>query len=263
MSNELFSTFAPVLRDMSEAELLAEIERPSKLLIACDTFRGRQLEVAYATFDHINLDADVVIVGQTPGRQQMRNALVEAQRCLMRSKSVEEAMRAAKIFASFSGPMRANLIAMLDCIGVNRALNLSSTSSLWGSDSRRVHFTSALRYPVFVEGENYAGSPSMLSTPLLQKHLMQWFAAEMALLPNAVFIPLGPKVAEAVEAVAKHLHLSLNRILSGLPHPSGANAERIAFFLGRKSRGDISLKVDPERLVNARASLDAKIATWA
>jgi hypothetical protein len=102
----------------------------------------------------------------------------------------------------------------------------------------------------------------MVSVPFLRTQLMQWFAKEMADLPKAVFIPLGPKVTEAVEAVAGQLGLSTERILSGLPHPSGANAERIAFFLGRKSRENISSKVDPERLLVARASLDAKIAMW-
>ncbi len=192
----------------------------------------------------------------------MSNALIEAQRCLMAGRGEQEAMRAAKIFASFSGPMRANLVAMLDSVGVNQALKLASTASLWAGDARRVHFTSALRYPVFVDGANYSRAPSMISTPLLRTHLMQWFATEMAALPRAMFIPLGPKVTEAVETVAKLLGLPTDRIVSGLPHPSGANAERIAFFLGRKSRGDISIKVDPERLLAARASLDAKIATW-
>jgi hypothetical protein len=263
MVNEFFKTFAPTLRDMSMAALLSEIERPARLLIAAETWRGRQLEIAYSPFDHVNLGAEVVIVGLTPGRQQMRNALVEARRCLMNGMSEDEAMRAAKTFASFSGPMRTNLIALLDSIAVNRALKLSSASSLWAVDSQRVHFTSALRYPVFIDGENYSGAPSILSTPLLKTHLMQWFAKEMAMLPNAIFIPLGPKVTEAVEAVAMHLGLSTNRVLSGLPHPSGANAERIAFFLGRKNRADVSLKVDADRLVAARASLDTKIANWA
>jgi hypothetical protein len=263
MVNELFSTFAPILRTLSKSDLLAEIERPKKLLIASQKVRGRQIDIAYAAFDHVNQDADVVIVGLTPGRQQMTNALIEAQRCLLDGIGDQEAMMSAKIFASFSGPMRTNLIAMLDSVGVSQALGLSSTASLWGRDSKRVHFTSALRYPVFVDGKNFSGAPSTLSTPILRTHLMQWFANEMATLPNAVFIPLGPKVTAAVETVANHLGLSNNRILSGLPHPSGANAERIAFFLGRKSRGHLSTKVDPERLLTARASLDAKIAAWA
>ena len=262
MASELFSTFAPILRDLSQSELLAEIEQPKQLLIASDSVKGRRIDVAYAAFDHVNLAADVVIVGLTPGRQQMRNALLEAQRCLKAGHSEQEAMKAAKIFASFSGPMRSNLIAVLDSVGVNTALGLSSTSSLWGRDAQRGHFTSALRYPIFIDDENYSGAPSMISVPLLRSQLFQRFATEMADLPKAVFIPLGPKVTEAVEAVAKQLGLSTDRILSGLPRPSGANAERIAFFLGKKPRADVSSKVDPDRLVAARASLEAQIATW-
>jgi hypothetical protein len=90
MANELFSTFAPILRDLTRSDLLAEIEHPKKLLIASDTARSRRIEVAYAAFDHVNQDADVVIVGLTPGRQQMRNALIEAQRCLMAGTAMKK-----------------------------------------------------------------------------------------------------------------------------------------------------------------------------
>ena len=84
----------------------------------------------------------------------------------------------------------------------------------------------------------------------------------MRLLPNAVFVPLGPKVTEAVQAAAAYLGLSATRILSGLPHPSGANAERIAFFLGRKKHEDVSVKVDAARLTACRASLEREISSW-
>jgi hypothetical protein len=46
-------------------------------------------------------------------------------------------------------------------------------------------------------------------------------------------------------------------ILDGLPHPSGANAEHIAYFLGQKPRGRLSAKTDPTRLDADRASLKA------
>jgi hypothetical protein len=263
MNSDLFSKFAPILRSLGESELLTEVADPKRLLIASETERGRKIDVAYAPFDHVNRDADVVIVGITPGRQQMRNALMKARRYLVAGQSEAEAMKAAKIFASFSGPMRSNLIAMLDSIGLSKALGLTSTASLWNAHDKRVHFTSALRYPVFLNGENYSAAPSMGSTPILRAQLLQWFGTEMAALPKAVFIPLGPDVAEAVEAVAKHLGLPADRIMSGLPHPSGANAERIAFFLGRKAREALSNRVNPDRLLAARAALDAKIATWA
>ena len=52
-------------------------------------------------------------------------------------------------------------------------------------------------------------------------------------------------------------------MLTGLPHPSGANAQRSAFFLGRKERQALSPQVRPERLIAARTELKAKIAMLA
>jgi hypothetical protein len=49
------------------------------------------------------------------------------------------------------------------------------------------------------------------------------------------------------------------RILAGLPHPSGANAERIAYFLGRKPRESLSRVTDPDALDAAKARLLAQV----
>ncbi|KQP08303.1 uracil-DNA glycosylase family protein [Methylobacterium sp. Leaf93] len=259
MANNLFSTFAPLLRTITTIELEAEIARPQRLLIETGGSPGKMLEVAYAPFDHVNPGADVVIVGLTPGRQQMGNALIAARRSLQNGRTEAEAAEDAKIFASFSGPMRSNLVAMLDSIGLSRSLGIATAGSLWAGDAHRVHFTSILRYPVFVNGANYTGAPSPTMTPLLYTHLMKWFAEEMRALPNAVFIPLGPVAGEAVEMVAAKGGLDRRQVLAGLPHPSGANAERIAFFLGRKRREELSSKVNPEKLLAARAALTDKI----
>jgi hypothetical protein len=50
------------------------------------------------------------------------------------------------------------------------------------------------------------------------------------------------------------------RVLEGLPHPSGSNAERIAYFLGRKNRGALSSKTNPEKLDRAREVLRRQVA---
>lgn len=259
----LFSSFVPLIRDLADADLAAEIAQPRRLLVESGRHGQKSLDIAYAPFDHVSRQAEIVIVGLTPGRQQMRNAISEARRVLHRGGSEAEAIEAAKVFASFSGPMRSNLVAMLDHIGVNRLLGIPSTATLWNRDAQRAHFTSALRYPVFVGGGNYSGAPSMVTTPLLRAHLSRWFGAEIAALRSAIFVPLGPKVAEALESVARERDIDQRRILAGLPHPSGANAERIAFFLGRKDKVALSTKVAPDKLTAARAVLDAKIKALA
>ncbi|CAB4824516.1 unannotated protein [freshwater metagenome] len=69
------------------------------------------------------------------------------------------------------------------------------------------------------------------------------------MLPNAVWVPLGPAPASALAM------LSRDGVLDGLPHPSGANGERIAYFLGRKERQYLSAKTNAAKLDAAREGL--------
>lgn len=46
---------------------------------------------------------------------------------------------------------------------------------------------------------------------------------------------------------------------ASLPHPSSASGERIAYFLGRKPKGLLSVKTNAARLDIARAGLVSKI----
>src|ERR1700737_5521526 len=98
-----------------------------------------------------------------PGVRRATYIPLQARRCLRAGRSEADSLAAVKVVASFSGPMRPKLVAMLDSIGVNRLLGLQSTASLWDGDARLAHFTSVLRFPVFIDGENYSGTPSMFS----------------------------------------------------------------------------------------------------
>lgn len=253
--------FLPWLENVSDLEVKREIDTPANLLIDRGQHAAKRIDIAYAPFDHVTNAAKVVIVGITPGRRQMTNALQEYRRQLRAGVAQDEALAAAKVHASFSGPMRANLVAMLDDIGVAELLDLKSTADLWGSASGLVHFTSALRYPVFVDGKNYSGAPSMTRVPILRRQLETCLVTEMQQLPDALYVPLGPKVSEALEWAAPRAGITETQVLSGLPHPSGASGERIAYFLGRKPRELLSVKTNARRLDTARAGLNSKIAT--
>jgi hypothetical protein len=248
--------FGDLLVSVTEADLIADVTLGGRLVLS----QSGELTVCYAPFDYIQLGARLAIVGITPGAQQAQNALVEARRQLWEGATYDIALRAAKVFASFSGPMRTNLIAMLDHVGMNRWLGVTSTTEVWSTRTDLVHFTSALRYPVYLRGQNYSGSPSMTTTPVLHELLGRCLGEEVAALPNAVWVPLGPKATEGMNWLAQQGQLSPERVLVGLPHPSGANAERIAYFLGRKDRALLSAKTAPDNLDAARVRLSAQIA---
>jgi hypothetical protein len=216
---------------------------------------SKRVQMVYAPFDYVNRAARLVIVGMTPGRFQAANALRAAKHSLESGKTVQQAEEEAKVFASFSGPMRANLVRMLDHIGVARLLGIGSTAQLWTDKAALVHFTSALRYPVFVDGENWSGQPDMVRTTALRGWLESYTGIELGVLPDAVIVPLGPKVSEAMRHLASLGRIDGDRILEGLPHPSGANAERIAFFLGDKPAERCSAKTNVAALTAAREVL--------
>ena len=255
MDQNLFTRFAPVISSLTPAELTGAPSLYAKLAIASQG----NLQVCYAPFEYINPNAKVVIVGITPGRQQMLNALGEARRQLDKGASDLQVLQAAKSVGAFSGHIRNHLVNLLDHIGINRWLDISSCGSLFGSAASMVQTTSALRNPVFSQSKDYNGTPNMTRNALLLGQLLTHFAEDVRALPNAVFVPLGSKVAEALVFLAERGHLSKSQILDGLPHPSPQNIERIRYFLGQKPKEMLSVKTNGEALDTARTNILSKV----
>lgn len=255
----LFSDYAAAIRSVS-VDALSDPRAIAPLKMDEINVGNRVIEMIYSPFDHANERARIVIVGMTPGKQQAVNALRAARTALERGIPLDRAAEEAKVFASFSGSMRGNLVRMLDAVGVAKSLGLETTAKLWNGSADLVHFTSALRYPVFVDGENWSGNPDMIRTPQMRRWLERYTGSELAAMPNAVFVPLGPKVAAALEHLAFIGQIDRSRILAGLPHPSGANNERIAYFLGDKSAHLCSPKTNTAALDTAREALCARVS---
>lgn len=222
--------------------------------------RDGRLSVVQAPFDHVPLTARIAIVGITPGRAQGESALQAFRHALLAGCDIKEALRRAKLTGSFSGPLRRNLTDMLDHVGVHAVLGIETCAALFDPARELAHFTSALRYPVFVGGANYNGTPDMLRVPLLRGMVERFLAEEVRALPGAVWLPLGGKPAAALRHLVQRGVLPVNRVLDGMPHPSGANQERVSFFLGRKAASALSSRCRPEPIEQGRAALLAQVA---
>ena len=255
----LFPNYAAAIRSVP-APALSDPRTVAELRMDKLTVGNREIEMIYSPFDHTNEGARIVIVGMTPGKQQAVNALKAARAALARGAPLDRAAEEAKVFASFSGSMRSNLVRLLDAVGVARFLDLETTAKLWNGRADIAHFTSALRYPVFVDGDNWSGNPDMIRNPQMRRWLEQYTGAELAEMPSAVFVPLGPKVTAALEHLAAIGKIDQSRILAGLPHPSGANNERIAYFLGDKPAHLCSPKTKTAVRDTARDALCARVS---
>ena len=207
--------------------------------------RDGEVSVYYAPFEHINPSARLVLVGITPGPTQMVNANNAARAALQQGQSLEEAVRLAKATGAFSGAvLRRNLVAQLNDWGVQTWLGLSDASELFGRARQLVHTTSLLRFPVFVGGHEYGGNPEMTRHSLLRRYLMEHFVNEVDQLPNAIFVPLGPKVQKVMDSLVREGVLGANRMASGMLHPSGNCTYRINYLLSDR-RGPVPHATNP------------------
>ena len=252
MNQNLFTRFNRSIREFrGEPDV-------SQLQLAADG----ALSVFYAPFDYVNPTARVVLVGITPGRTQAVNALVAAQQQLKMGATDEVALEHAKRTGAFSGAMRKNLTSMLDHIGLNRWLGLDQCDALFGDAGQLLQSTSVLPFPVFLNGGNYNGTPDPVTTPVLRQMVLEHFVPVVRALTQAVFVPLGPVPTRVMHWLSTQGHISNVRILEGLPHPSGANAERIQYFLGKKAAALLSAKTNPQKLDAARAHLKEAVARF-
>ena len=194
------------------------------------------VKIYYAPFEYLNPQARIVLVGITPGPTQMANANTEARRALLAGASDVDAMKSAKDVAAFSGePMRGNLSRQLNHWGFQQWLEIEDASTLFSTARHLVQTTSLLRFPVFVRGADYRGTPDMLKHPLLRSHLLGHFAEEVKLLDKAVFIGLGPKVQSVLDLLVGQGHLAAERVIGGMLHPSGNCTYRINYLTGQRT----------------------------
>lgn len=211
-----------------------------------------RIVIEKAEFDYTNPDAEVVIVGITPGNSQLVNS--------RDGKSPKEIKREN----AFAGNMRPNLIRMLDYVGINRLLDIVTCSSLWENDFDRVEMTSLLKDATF---EIKTGKKVMFKdtkkigrSKKLMNMLNQGFVADSCSYSNVrLFVALGPGVYDVLKMFKEKAIIKPPVI--ALAHPSGANSGRISCYLGAKCPKDNSYKWCIEKADEAKAIVKSLLNT--
>ena len=183
------------------------------------------IKIYYAPFDYVNSKAKIMIVGITPGLQQM----LQSFQVINDGKSLKE----VKDLSSFKGSMRTTLIKYLDELEVNKKLKIKSCESLFNKNSKHLHTTSLVKYPVFDKGKNYSGA-NILKKKILINFIEKNFLKELKTLKKAIIIPLGNTVSSTIRYLNDKYSLKLSCFLEGFPHPSGANARKNIQFKENK-----------------------------
>jgi hypothetical protein len=212
------ATFAPTLRALPPDLNEATITRPELQL--CTDGPG---SIYFVPFDLVNPSARVLLVGLTPGRHQMHLAVTTAAAALRAGHSTDQALRAAKQAAGFAGTMRTNLVAMLDGVGLHRALELPSSAWLFAD-----RHTLSLRprrsaMPSSSMGATIPAHRGWTATRCCGRSPGRSWTPNLAMAPDALVIPLGRATRRAMALTG----VDPRRVLSDFPHPSGANGHRV------------------------------------
>src|SRR5699024_798230 len=191
--------------------------------------KEQDLTIYYAPHnEYINTNAKVVIVGITPGWNQMKTAYTQSLHSLKRKDSIMQMFQKSKKAARFSGTMRKNLVVMLDQCGLAEILNIKSSAQLFSVYHSDLHTTSVIRYPVFKNGNNYTvHSPRVENYSMLRHYAYEIFPRElMQLKTSSLVIPLGKAAEKVVRTLAEQHEVKVHTYVFGFPHPSGANGHR-------------------------------------
>ncbi|MDA9121644.1 hypothetical protein N9J33_00825 [Candidatus Pelagibacter sp.] len=144
-----------------------------------------------------------------------------------------KSLKEVKDLSSFKGSMRTTLIKYMDELKINKILKIKSCESLFNLDSKYLHTTSLVKYPVFDKGRNYSGA-NILKKKILLDFIEKNFLEELKTLKKSIIVPLGNTVSSTIEYLNSKYNLKLECFLKGFPHPSGANARKNIQFKENK-----------------------------
>lgn len=194
---------------------------------------------------YINKDAEVVIVGITPGNNQLGG-----------DKDYGLSPLEIKRKYAFNGePMRTNLINMLNFIGINKVFGIQSCKTLWEDDFQLVEMTSLLKRATFVkEGKMFNKAEKIVGDFELEKEFYNGFVKDCAQYNRAkLFVACGPGVYKVL--IELYIKGIIKTSVIGIAHPSGRNPNWINCYLKKKKADSETLK----RCENMRNEAIAKV----
>ena len=221
---------------ISEIKKLNKIDKDSVISKNFLLSKEGNIEIYYAPFDYINPQAKIVIIGITPGLQQM----IQSFQAIKDGKSLME----VKDLSSFKGGMRNTLVKFLDELKINKILKIQSCESLFNLNNQYLHSTSLVKYPVFDKGKNYSGV-NILKKKILLDFIEDNFLKELEVFQGSIIVPLGNSVSSTIDYLNTKHQLKLKCFLKGFPHPSGLNARKnIQFKENREEMCRLLTKVN-------------------
>ncbi|PZE19838.1 uracil-DNA glycosylase family protein [Paenibacillus xerothermodurans] len=224
-ATNLFLQYAPAIMELPVGQPYTKEQLLTEQFLLR---REGTIEMYYAPHnEYVNSDAKVVLIGITPGWHEMELAYRTARAGLEEGLALDEIGKRVKMASQFVGPTRANIVTMLNKLGLHARLGICDCAELFDDADHLLYSTAILGYPVFVSGRNYNGhSPALQAVPFLKNWAVAEMTDELTQIKHPLLIPLGRAVQDILRLLAAAGVIQERRCLWGFPHPSGANGHR-------------------------------------
>ena len=208
--------------------------RSSETLMASDS----RDELFYIPFEWTNRQARLVIVGISPGSNQLQLAYRAASSKIKVGLTDEAVLKAAKVHGAFGSPtMRPNLIKMLDHFDFPQLLGIEKSEDLWGRHADIFMGTSVVPHAAFRNGKPFAQSfDDVLKSPIFKESFERDFVSSLADIPStAKFVALGRTPLDALTWCARNGHIDSDQVMGAFAHPSTNGGSAVDAYLGLRS----------------------------
>jgi hypothetical protein len=235
------------------AERLACLGATGVRTAAFELGREGRYSLHYIPFEHVNKVAKLVIVGITPGPNQLELAYETAQQRIRACNSESETLVEVKKHGAFgSKTMRPNLTKMLNHFGFDEILGIDDINSLWGNNAHLLHSTSVLPHAAFEvrKGKDspFAGDfNEVMGCDLFRECFLDCFVPSVnEINSEAKYIGLGRCPEQALVWCVEKGYLRKDQVIGALSHPATTGGSSVGYFLREKRLNDLSPK-DPVR----------------
>jgi hypothetical protein len=222
------------LMKLNEEQIKLEIQKPKSLRLypSSGSTDADGIEILWAPFDYINKNAQLVIVGVTPGPEQALRSYKAIRDASAEGQNPQENLARIKAESSFRGKViEPNLMSLLEHSGAAERSGIVNIDKLWTEEAGKVHFTSTIRHPTFINGSLYNNQIDSLVHPELKKYVENCLAEELSMVPvDALIVALGSKGPRIVRHAARIAGVDHKRIIA-LPHPSGSATGAVRDYL--------------------------------
>jgi hypothetical protein len=226
-----------------------------KVGVTLDDFvmgRESKLVLRYAPFEYVNREAKLVIVGITPGPNQIELAYEKTREMLLAGQPKANILREVKKSGAFGGEqVRPNLERILTHFKFDHILGIDHVRTLWEHNAHLMHSTSVVPHATFVLKKDsetlmlketpFAGTfDKILNSKLLHRCFMERFVPTLAQINReARFIGLGRCPESALAWCVKEGYLFPEQVLGSFCHPSRNGGSTVAYYLREKTRTEL------------------------